>query len=69
MLGFKQSLLMQIVGFSMNQHSKTVFIFFIPHVFMAYKHRCYQEFILDTFSALTKRLSAATRLLELQISH
>jgi hypothetical protein len=35
---------------------------------MAYKHRCYQEFILDTFSAVTKKLSSATRLLELQIS-
>jgi len=36
---------------------------------MAYKHLCYQESMLDTFSALTKRLSSATRLLELQISH
>jgi len=53
----------------MDQYYKTVFILFIPHFFMAYKRRCYQEFILETFSALTKRLSSATHLLELQISH
>lgn len=56
-----------LLGFQWINVLKPFFIFFIPHFLMAYKHCYYQEFILDTFSALTKRSNTSVRTSDLAL--